>query len=512
MNFRSFICFTGPLLFSFSGRATDPEMKAASYLSKDSLRAYMSVLTADSLQGRETGKDGQKKAARYLVNSFQRFGLSPVTEDGLQTHPLSSRANKDQNLVVDEQKFVYWNDFFSFTSEKGGSVSCDEGVAVSATFVSSPSFLRKADKQINANTALFLPFIPVSRFTVEDSVRLLQSVKTTLSPLLRLTRTPGAVLLTTDDLPLLLSQLTSIDKGNAAWSGFLAGLPFPVYWVSDAVYEKVFGTAVNPKLKRKKSAIRLPLIQQPGSLLGENVPFVVRGSVYPDEFVAVTAHYDHLGARGDTVFYGADDDASGTSAVMELARVFARAAADGNPPKRTILFMPVSGEEKGLLGSRYYSEHPLVPLEQTVAEVNIDMIGRIDPEHDSLGIKDYVYVIGSDKLSSELHAINESANQEHVGLLLDYRFNVPGEPNRFYFRSDHYNFAKHGIPSIFYFNGKHADYHKPTDTMDKIDFDAMEKRARLVFHTLWELANRPDRIIVDRANDMESPVGSKKKK
>jgi Zn-dependent M28 family amino/carboxypeptidase len=136
------------------------------------------------------------------------------------------------------------------------------------------------------------------------------------------------------------------------------------------------------------------------------------------------------------------------------------------------------------------------PLESTVADLNIDMIGRTDSAHaDS---EPYVYIIGSDRLSSELHVINEHANATYTKLILDNTFNGEDDPNRFYYRSDHYNFAKHGVPVIFYFNGVHADYHQPGDETEKIRFDLLEQRARLVFHTAWELANREARIVVDK--------------
>ena len=158
--------------------------------------------------------------------------------------------------------------------------------------------------------------------------------------------------------------------------------------------------------------------------------------------------------------------------------------------------MPVSAEEKGLLGSEYYSEAPVFPLENTIADLNIDMIGRRDSAHASG--PSYVYVIGSDRLSTELHAINEEANTNYVSLDLDYTFNAKDDPNRFYYRSDHYNFARKGVPSIFYFSGVHEDYHGPGDEVEKILPDLLEQRTRLVFYTAWELANREQRIAVDR--------------
>ena len=195
----------------------------------------------------------------------------------------------------------------------------------------------------------------------------------------------------------------------------------------------------------------------------------------------------------------ADDDGSGTVALLELAEAFSAAKKEGKGPRRSVLIMPVAGEEKGLLGSQYYSKNPVYPIENTVADLNIDMIGRIDEKHE--GNPDYIYIIGSNMLSTELHQINEQANTAFTKLELDYTFNKKDDPNQYYYRSDHYNFAKNNIPVIFYFNGVHADYHKATDTVDKINFQKMEKITRLVFYTAWELANREERIVVDGVNE-----------
>jgi Zn-dependent M28 family amino/carboxypeptidase len=232
------------------------------------------------------------------------------------------------------------------------------------------------------------------------------------------------------------------------------------------------------------------------SMPGVNVLGYIEGidQALKEEVVVITAHYDHLGHRGNDIFYGADDNASGTSAVLEIAQAFAEAKAIGQGPRRSDLCMLVTGEEKGLLGSQYYAEHPVFPLDHTVANVNIDMIGRTDQKHDHTN---YTYVIGSDRLSTELHEINETANRLYTHLKLDYTYNDDDDPNRFYYRSDHYNFAKNGVPAIFYFSGVHDDYHRPTDTPDKVMYEKAETIARLAFHTAWELANRDQRIKVD---------------
>jgi len=231
----------------------------------------------------------------------------------------------------------------------------------------------------------------------------------------------------------------------------------------------------------------------------ENVVAFIKGTEKPDEIVVISAHLDHEGVKNGEIYNGADDDGSGTVAILEIAEAFKQAADAGKGPKRSILFLHVTGEEKGLLGSKYYTENPIFPLANTVADLNIDMIGRVDDRHK--GNPNYVYLIGSDKLSTELHNISEAMNKKYTNIDLDYKYNDDNDPNRFYYRSDHYNFAKNNIPIIFYFNGTHADYHRPGDTPDKINYDLLENRSRLIFHTAWEIANRPSRLLVDKAAD-----------
>ncbi|GAA4231488.1 M28 family metallopeptidase [Postechiella marina] len=229
----------------------------------------------------------------------------------------------------------------------------------------------------------------------------------------------------------------------------------------------------------------------------ENVMAYIKGSEKPNEVVIISAHLDHIGVTKDGLINnGADDDGSGTVALLEMAEAFKLAADKGHGPKRSVLFLHVTGEEIGLFGSKYYvEENPIFPLKNTVADLNIDMIGRIDDKHKNNS--NYLYLIGSDKLSKELHNISEAVNNKYFNINFDYTFNEDDDPNRFYYRSDHYNFAKNNIPVIFYFNGTHDDYHKPTDTPDKIEYDLLEKRTRLIFHTAWELANRDERVKVD---------------
>ncbi len=224
----------------------------------------------------------------------------------------------------------------------------------------------------------------------------------------------------------------------------------------------------------------------------ENVIAYIEGTDKKNEVIVISAHYDHLGMEDDKIFNGADDDGSGNVGMLEIAEAFQKATQEGKRPRRSILFLHCTAEEIGLYGSKYYTDNPVVPIKNTVTNLNIDMVGRINKEHQDN--PNYIYLIGADKLSQDLHNISEMINQKYSNLELDYTYNREDDPNRFYYRSDHYNFAKKGVPVIFYFNGVHEDYHRHTDTVEKINYPLLEKRIRLIFYTAWELANREDRI------------------
>lgn len=227
-----------------------------------------------------------------------------------------------------------------------------------------------------------------------------------------------------------------------------------------------------------------------------NVIAYIKGSEYPDEVLIISGHSDHEGFTDTDIYNGADDNGSGTAAILEMAQAFKKAENDGFPPKRSIVFLHLTGEEVDLTGSRYYTKYPIFPLHNTIANLNIDMIGRVDDSHESN--PNYIYLIGSNRLSTELHYISESANENFTNLELDYRLNSDSDPNQYYSRSDHYNFAQHDIPVIFYFNGTHQDYHEPTDTAEKINYPLLRKRTVLIFATAWYIANNEKRIEVDQ--------------
>ena len=241
----------------------------------------------------------------------------------------------------------------------------------------------------------------------------------------------------------------------------------------------------------------------------ENVVSVIEGSEKPNEYIIISSHLDHEGEKNGVIYNGADDNGSGTIGVLKIAEAFQNAILLGFRPKRSIVFLHLTGEEKGLLGSKFYTDNPLYPLENTIVNLNIDMIGRIDPRHKN-NIERYIYLIGTNLLSSELHEVSELTNKNTTNLYLDYKYNDIDQSECIYYRSDHFHFVKNNIPAIFYFNGVHEDYHKPTDTVEKIEYELLKDRIKLIFFTAWELANRNKSIEVDKNVDYSKLINCKR--
>jgi Zn-dependent M28 family amino/carboxypeptidase len=213
------------------------------------------------------------------------------------------------------------------------------------------------------------------------------------------------------------------------------------------------------------------------------------------------AHFDHVGTDGQGgIFNGADDNASGTVGLIEIAEAFMN---EKKPPRRSVGFLWVSAEEIGLFGSQYFAEHPLVPIEEIVSAINLDMIGRTKSEEDLESNRSSLTIVGRDTVkvigalqSSMLMELNEEALDE-TGLVGNYHYNDINHPDRFFFRSDHINFARKDIPVLFYSTGTHRDYHMVTDTEDRIDYVKFERMVELSYLVGYKLANHKGPIVVD---------------
>jgi hypothetical protein len=463
------------------------------------LKNNLSIFASDAFEGRETGKRGQKVAAAFVSANFQEYGLTPPVNGGYyQSLDLYTSIPGDIYLNTGKLHFKNYEEIAYYgTADSGGEIS------LPVVFVGAG---RKEDFE---------------KVIVKDKavVVLLTSEENFRQPL-DIAREKGAkMLFALNPDPESFKDLVEQLKDYTSGGTMSLKKPEPnnkntgVFFISPAVGEKIFNTTLE-KLKAaanvdaKKDAlkkIKPGVIQYKTSMdvkiiPSENVLGYLEGTDKKEELVIVTAHYDHIGIdkdlQDDQINNGADDDGSGTVSVLQIAKVFAQAKRDGKGPRRSMLFMTVTGEEKGLLGSDYYTQHPVFPLESTVVDLNIDMVGRRDPQHKDSA--PYVYVIGADKLSTDLHTLNEATNKANNNLIFDYTYNDQNHPERLYYRSDHWNFAKNNIPIIFFFDGIHEDYHKPSDEVGKIEFDLLAKRAQCVFYVAWEIANRDERIMPDK--------------
>ena len=484
--------------------------KYAALITPKALKEKLTILAGADMEGRETASPGQKKAAAWIEDQFRKSGLKPGNGDSYQqVYPVYFDAMSDQLLRVNGKTFA-WDKDYNFTLQtmfKGmrtfnNFVFAGYGVVDSASKTNDYAGLDVKGKVVivlDGGTPA-PPATPAGGrrgFANPNAGKMAAAQKNGAVGMLIVSSafprtTPTAVkstrmVLQITDPPIFIATIS--DEVASALIGRTSKVSLADFIkVNKGNYfaELQLGAARNPEMKESS-----------------NVIGILPGTDKKDEYVFLTGHYDHLGKNGNTIYYGADDDGSGSVGVIQMAEAFAAAAKKGIQPRRTMIFMTVSGEEKGLLGSEYYSEHPTIDLSKASADLNTDMIGRGDSSRkgDTLN---YVYVIGHDKLSSELAPINESVNTIYnLNLGLDYKFDDPNDQNRIYFRSDHYNFARKGVPILFFYDGMlGADYHKPTDTVDKIQFDVMAKRAQLVFHTGWVIANRDNMLKRDTPLNM----------
>lgn len=468
------------------------------------------MFASDAFEGRETGQPGQKKAVAYLRQQYMDMGLeSPLAPgDYFQEVPLEAQKPPEVSLMLNGQSYEHYKNFVSVGGSESTTFSTNE-IVYAGYGIDDDNYSDYSTIDVKGKVVLIKAGEPKNadgRYAVSGTQESSKwhSGTQARAEKRKVAKGHGAkalFMMDNDVFDRLASYYSRVAKSSGSGSISLKGDEEELIVImvnatlAKLLYDKINSDDV-PKVLN--TDLRVDLKGNTKTLESENVVALIKGSEKPDEILVISAHLDHLGKDGDKIYNGADDDGSGTIAVVEIAEAFETAVKEGYRPKRSILFLHVTGEEEGLLGSEFYTDiDPIFPLEDTVADLNIDMIGRVDPKHATNS--NYVYLIGSDKLSSELHHISEEANAKYTHLNIDYTYNDANDPNRYYYRSDHYNFAKNNVPVIFYFNGAHADYHRPSDTPDKIEYDLYETRARLVFYTAWELANRDDRIIVDKA-------------
>ncbi len=493
----------------------------AGYITEKQLEAHVYLLASDSLEGRETGRRGQRKAAEYLAYTMENAGLQTHPEfDGYFQHvPYYTEAWNQISIVVNGKEYSHMRDFLAFPANNPEAKLSDIREVIFLGYgIDDEAYSDYAGVDVAGKVILIYPGEPTREGVSFITGELFPSAWTTdwtqkLKTAFR--HDVAAVLIIDGDLPRRANRFRRmLIEPNYNLGEPPAMVEFPPHmYISGNLASDIMGRrrqnviekrdAINadgvPQYHKLRTRLNLRMEKDVERMIGENVMGIIPGTdtTLKGEYIFLTAHYDHLGIRGDVIFNGADDNASGTSALLEIGRAMAAAEKAGIGPRRSVAILLVAGEEKGLLGSQWFTDYPVVPLEQIVAAINIDMIGRIDDRYKD--DPDYIYVIGSDKLSTDLHEINEQQNDRYKRIPFDYTYNDDDDPNRFYYRSDHYNFARFGIPVIFFFSGTHKDYHRPGDTADKILYDRVERVARHAFYVVWDLSMRDERIEVDRA-------------
>lgn len=470
----------------------------AETITSEELKEHLYILASDKFKGRETGKEGQKLAEEYLVNEFEKYGVKPGNGDTyLQEFELIESLPPTANFQFKGNQYYFLKHFYFFPS-----MATFESFQVPLSEVYDVQYGVKTEKRDDYGNIKVNNKVVIARL---DNPADVSNTVWNWRKKIDIAKNEGAkcILFISDDveseierLHHYLDQATMKLKDDNVETRSSNNIPF--FFISQDMYTEIMVDGEGKEEKEEPDYLEFNIDLVSNELTSSNVLGFIEGSdeKLKNEIIIITAHYDHIGVKGQEVYNGADDDGSGTVALLEIAEAFQKAKNDGKGPKRSILVMPVSGEEKGLLGSSYYASNPIYPLENTVVDLNVDMIGRVDKKYE--GNPDYVYLIGADRISQELHDLNEAVNKTYMNLTLDYTYNEKNDPNRYYYRSDHYNFAKNGIPVIFYFNGTHEDYHEPTDTFEKIDFDKIEKITQLIFYTAWEIANKEERLKIDK--------------
>lgn len=518
------------------------------FITPNILKPHLAFLASDELEGRETGKRGQKIAAKYIATQFEKFGLKPLGDSGAYYQKFlvkelqlgeqstisvsieSKKKKRGKSDVVTETKIYdkFFTDFYGFGRNFRDAPKEVQGEVVFAGYgIDDETNYKYSDYAgVSTKGKIVLAFGGEPQEENESSI-FAGKAKTKWSDARVKTRAAfdqkAAALLVVSDLngqsiaeqlkpelkdAMVMSAMSLLDEPSAAQSPLSQPKQsIPVFYISSEIANHILkpsGKTVADlrnaiDLSGKPNSLNLPAVKvalhvdyTEKTVETENVCAILEGTdeKLKNEAVILTAHYDHVGkGASGNIYNGADDDASGTTAILALAEAFSMNAIK---PKRSLIFMTVAGEEKGLLGSDYYSQHPKFPLQKTIANLNIDMIGRLGGDYENSNNSNYIYVIGSDKISPDLDSVLRVENERTEKLLLDYKYNDENDPNRFYYRSDHYNFAKNDIPVIFFFNGTHIDYHGVEDEVSKIHFEKMAKIVRLAFGIGWNLGNRTE--------------------
>jgi Zn-dependent M28 family amino/carboxypeptidase len=548
-RFLATLVLTSLLVFSFSSAPLVPRVGAqrktpkAAPVSLSSqrgvdaitaaqLKDYLSFIASDVMEGRDTPSRGLDTTAQFLALNLSRWGFKPAGDDSSYFQKIAlSRDVIDKaetQVQLNSQKLILGEDYIPFARPadlpatqlvfagngwlvRSKTIDAYKGIdakgKIAVIFGSpngTPTGIRNSDltgkrgedwmnaaEYAQKQGVAAIVFVPDFQYLANWDRNRARITERGMMKVDKFQPPTGAQIPQLVISPRIANNLFQGERQNAV-----------------SIFESIYaGRLPDPFALNPDKKLSLTVKVKSEALATQNVVAVWEGSdpVLKNEYVALGAHYDHVGVgipvNGDAVYNGADDDGSGTTALLAMAEALAKARIR---PRRSVLFVWHAGEEKGLWGSRYFTDYPTIPLDKIVTQINIDMIGRskkvgdTNPLNRTLSGPNEIYVIGSRMMSTELGELTAAVNKQYLNLTYDYRYDDPGDPNRFFFRSDHYNYARKGIPIVFFFDGEHEDYHRLGDSVDKIDFQKMEQVTRTIYLTLWEVASRPTRPKVDK--------------
>jgi len=507
--------------------APAPARGNADYISAQQLKDYLAFIASDEMEGRDTPSRGLDTAARFIATHLSRWGLKAAGDDGSYFQRIAMTQNKidpaPSYVEINGQRFNFGEGFLAGLtagSASGPLVYVGHGWVIKAKSIDAFQGLDVKDKVVVINSGGLPKGVNFNELKGKQGEDWEGPVNAARK------RGAKGIIFVPDFRSLAnwdRSRQTLVERGFYSVDKFQTqnNVAFPTVTASPKLLNALFqgekqnavevfnrsaaNDPVEPFEFKADKVVSFTVALKTSPAVTQNVIAVLEGSdpVLKNEYVAIGAHYDHVGVgtpvNGDAIYNGADDDGSGTVATLALAEAFSR----GPRPKRSILFIWHAGEEKGLWGSRYFTESPTVPIGQIITELNIDMIGRTRSENDKpanqpLPKPGEIYIVGSKMMSAELGDLSESVNKSYLNLSFNYKYDDPKDPEQFFYRSDHYNYARKGIPIIFYMDGVHEDYHRPSDSVEKIDYQNMEKVTRTIYATAWELTNRATRPRVDK--------------
>jgi hypothetical protein len=507
---------------------------AAENISSAQLKDYLYFVASDEMEGRDTPSRGLDLTAKFIATQLSRWGVKPAGEDGSYFQKIVLKRNAidpaNSFVQINGEKFPYGVDYYRYPGSTAESVSGPAVYAGNGWVIKAKNINPFDGLDVKGKVVLLLgegqggrgTLVPMPAGITADDLKGEKGVD--WSDGVTYAKNNGAAAVVVLPSPAIAAGWGNLrqflGRGGLRPEKLQAGggmnVALPTYVISTHAAEALFaGESANPLTGAAKSfelsagkQLSITTITKAETLMTQNVVGLIEGSdpVLKDEMVAVGAHYDHVGTNPnapgpDKIWNGADDDGSGTVAILSMAEALAKSP---KKPKRSILFVWHCGEEKGLWGSEYFNKFPTVDIKKVITQLNIDMIGRsrktddTNPKNKDLAGDNEVYVIGSEMMSSTLGSIIKGINGAYLNLNYNTRYDDPKDTNRFFFRSDHFNYALNGIPITFWFDGVHEDYHQPGDEPQKIDYPKMEKITRTIFLTMWQVADLKVRPAVDK--------------